>query len=215
MHRAGPLCCNLLDGVPHAFAKLLGRSIWHPSKVPHHVPPLLVAVYLSGRTWVGAWLRRQEHARLAGLLAEMPTSEAEDQALLAGGQALSVQRQLAVQFRLRRKQALRRALERLELTCGPSSLHSAARADNGSADAGQGSSTGLLGGHSLQQCASAMGGWRELPQMLAEAADALALVNGMHLRLAVIFVLSVGTLLLRPRSDSPGAKAASPSGGKG
>lgn len=67
-------------------------------------------------TVAGGWLPDlqllSEYGRIAGLLAGLPTTEQQDEALLAGGG--SWKRRQLVQFRLRRKRALRHAMERME-----------------------------------------------------------------------------------------------------
>lgn len=65
-------------------------------------------------SWAGAWLLRRERARLAGLLAQMPTSEKEDQELLDSGRLAGLEQRMPVTFRLQRKRALRQAIERLD-----------------------------------------------------------------------------------------------------
>lgn len=70
-------------------------------------------------TSAGGWLADlqlvTEYGRLSSLLASLPTTEQQDEQLLAGGQLPGSwkQREL-VRFRLRRKRALRHALERME-----------------------------------------------------------------------------------------------------
>lgn len=81
-----------------------------------HLFPLAAALSaaLSAGSWMGRIALRREYGRLASLLAAMPTTDGEDEALLAGGSLGGRTEELLVRFRLQRKRALRRALERLD-----------------------------------------------------------------------------------------------------
>lgn len=73
------------------------------------------AVPTSAGGWLSDLQLLSEHARLASLLAGLPTTEQQDELLLSGGElAGGWKQQELVRFRLRRKRALRHALERME-----------------------------------------------------------------------------------------------------
>lgn len=55
----------------------------------------------------------EEQARLSAILEALPTTEAEDEALLAGGALRGWREVMLVDFRRERKRALRLAVERL------------------------------------------------------------------------------------------------------
>lgn len=73
-----------------------------PARLPEHTDP-------------GSGLvTRQELARLQGILAGLPTTEAEDAALLGGGSMADWRQRAILQFRVQRKRALRLTIQRLQ-----------------------------------------------------------------------------------------------------
>lgn len=94
-----------------------GAPRW-PMPSAHMAPrprcPPRAAVPTAAGSWASDYVLGREHARLTALLAAMPTSEAQDAALLAAGEPRGWRQQLAVQFCLCRKRALRLALEQME-----------------------------------------------------------------------------------------------------
>ena len=205
--RRGRPVVPLLSEAPHFPAiaeqlascpRIIRRCTLSPRAVPTTAP----------RTALGAWLLRREHERLAGLLAQMPTSEQEDLEMLsnipshiqltAGGEGEDWWRQLLVQFRLRRKRALRRALERLAGACGGSGAAAAQQPGLNASSAleQQAWSNGSVAAV-VPACAPAAGGGG-LAHLAAEAAEAVWYLARTQLQgyMHVILLSSFGVLLL-------------------
>lgn len=181
--------------------------------------PLAPAVPASAGSWLADLLLLSEYGRIAGLLARLPTSEQQDEALLAGRELAAEsswkQREL-VRFRLHRKRALRHALERMEAAWAAAHPTADLRALCGPGSEA-GSSGGSCVGHAARLAAQFNLGSAAaaLPEALQEPLGAVTLA-ALQLRrpgvllgrqdvLLVLACAAAGLFLMRPQRDRSAA----------
>lgn len=166
----------------------------------------------SAGSWAGTWLLRRHYQRLAGLLANLTTSEAQDgQLLQAGGQddALDWRQRLLVIYRLQRKRSIRQALERLEGAYTPHQQQDEGVEFEGlEGESGTSCTQSYAGGVDLQ-CAKQRAAQLQCPrgskvtvQGLATFAQTLVFgertLNQMDLMLGLMFIVSIFVLKRGP-----------------
>ena len=211
-------------GVPGARAIFaLGHHLPRQRRsqsLPRSSPcPLAPAVPASAGSWLADLLLLSEYGRIAGLLARLPTSEQQDEALLAGRELAAEsswkQREL-VRFRLHRKRALRHALERMEAAWAAAHPTADLRALCGPGSEA-GSSGGSCVGHAARLAAQFNLGSAAaaLPEALQEPLGAVTLA-ALQLRrpgvllgrqdvLLVLACAAAGMFLMRPQRDRSAA----------
>ena len=190
----------------HGFSATFGSS----GRMPAIVDPLAqrcpACVCCTVSSAAPSWAEKYEYKRLAARLANMPTTEEHDLALLEGGSLDSWRQRLLVRFRVQRKRGLRQALQRMEQAWAAKSASPGAACQSNSSKAEPaGAQDGKADLISLQKCSPAGPAWagtRTWTDMVAAAvaqADAwkeIAIPSAVFLTFVVLTVpLSVSAVV--------------------